>query len=170
MKKLKTLLLFILSALSVQVFAQNHPATYKLEPNAQGEIEYYDFVEEFPILKGVGCEALEDEHTAYHCSQTKLMTILAKTYKYPSVCGVGTHINAKIFMRYIITKKGKMTNIEIIKSTTGFAILDKNALKAMHQIAERYEWIPGKENGKTVNVRMVVPMRLDILGYCKEKY
>lgn len=62
-------------------------------------------------------------------------------------------IEGKVFVTFIIDKSGKNTNVEVMKGIGGGC--DEEAARA---IANAPEWTPGKQRGRPVSVRMMVPI------------
>jgi protein TonB len=54
----------------------------------------------------------------------------------------------------VVNKKGKLTKIKVMKSA-GHKLLDKEAIRAIKAMPK---WIPGEHEGKTVSVRMTLPV------------
>ena len=59
----------------------------------------------------------------------------------------------KVIVKFIITKKGKISNAKILKSLDPF--YDKKAIRTIKLLPK---WIPGEHNGKKVNVYYTLPV------------
>lgn len=66
-------------------------------------------------------------------------------------------IEGKVFVKFIIDKTGNITDIEVMKGIGGGC--DEEAAKA---IAEAPDWTPGKQRGRPVAVRMMVPINFKL--------
>ncbi len=62
-------------------------------------------------------------------------------------------IEGKVFVSFVINKKGKLVKPEIVRSVD--PLLDKEALRV---ISSSPEWTPGMQQGKPVNVQLVIPV------------
>lgn len=62
-------------------------------------------------------------------------------------------IQGKVFVQFVVDEKGNITNVEIIKG------LEKDCdAEALRVVSEAPKWIPGKQRGNPVKVRMVLPV------------
>jgi TonB family protein len=59
----------------------------------------------------------------------------------------------KVFVQFIVTKNGRVKDAEVIKGVS--ALLDAEALRVVNGMKD---WIPGENEGKPVNVQMVLPI------------
>jgi len=62
-------------------------------------------------------------------------------------------IEGKVFVRFIIDRSGAITNVEVVKGIGGGC--DQEAVDAIN---EAPNWTPGKQRGRPVSVRMMVPI------------
>ena len=82
-----------------------------------------------------------------------MMTFLRKEIKYPQQCAQ-QGIEGRSFITFVVNKKGKLTKIKLMKSA-GHKLLDKEAIRAVKAMPK---WTPGEHEGKTVSVRMTLPI------------
>jgi protein TonB len=82
-----------------------------------------------------------------------MMTFLRKEIKYPQQCAQ-QGIEGRSHVTFVVNKKGKLTKIKVMKSA-GHKLLDKEAIRAIKAMPK---WIPGEHEGKTVSVRMTLPV------------
>ena len=82
-----------------------------------------------------------------------LVKYLQENIKYPSAA-LAEKAQGKAFVRFVVEKDGSITNTEIIKST-GNIYLDKEALRVASNMPK---WKPGRESGKAVRVKFVLPV------------
>ena len=82
-----------------------------------------------------------------------MMTFLRKEIKYPQQCAQ-QGIEGRSHVTFVVNKKGKLTKIKVMKSA-GHKLLDKEAI---HAVKAMPKWIPGEHEGKTVSVRMTLPV------------
>ncbi len=81
---------------------------------------------------------------------------VSKNIKYPDQArrrGLG----GKVFVRFVINTKGEVTKIETVKGV-GYG-LDEEAMRVLGQSPA---WNPGKQGGRKLNVRMIIPITFEI--------
>ncbi|GEM_PF-5653977 len=66
-------------------------------------------------------------------------------------------IQGKVFVAFVVTKNGEVTQIEIEKGIS--SLCDKAAVAAVSKLPD---WEPGIHNGKPVNVRVVLPINFEL--------
>ncbi len=114
------------------------PVIYEEEPEAVEEAEdFVDYADEMPEPKG-GLDGFYKK--------------IGKNIKYPRMAqraGVG----GKVFARFIVNEEGEMSDIQIIKGI-GYGC-DEEALRVLKK---GWKWNPGRQKGKRVRVRMVLPI------------
>lgn len=67
-------------------------------------------------------------------------------------------IEGKVFVQFVVAKDGKLTDIEVIRGIGGGC--DEEAIRVV-QIAPK--WKAGKQRGRAVRVRMVLPITFKII-------
>ena len=65
-------------------------------------------------------------------------------------------IEGRIFVQFVVTKTGSVENVTIARGIDG---LNREAIRLVKQMPN---WSPGKNNGKEVNVKMVIPIRFSL--------
>ena len=65
-------------------------------------------------------------------------------------------IEGRIFVQFVVTKTGSVEDITIARGIDG---LNREAIRLVKQMPN---WSPGKNNGKEVNVKMVIPIRFSL--------
>lgn len=81
-----------------------------------------------------------------------LMTYVGTAIEYPPTAKE-EGAEGKVFVQFVIDTKGKVTQVEVIKS-----VRDDLDAEAVRVISEMPDWTPGKQDGKAVNVQMVLPI------------
>jgi len=81
---------------------------------------------------------------------------LYETIKYPAEAKE-KGIKGKVILRFIVTSEGKVENVSVIRGVD--PLLDNEAVRAMNLCPE---WIPGKMNGKPVNIYYSVPISFSL--------
>ena len=72
--------------------------------------------------------------------------------KYPTYAKEND-IQGKLYVRFLINKAGNVEQIKTIN--TVHPLLDKEAIRIVKSLPQ---WIPGKQNGKTINVWYTIPI------------
>jgi len=82
---------------------------------------------------------------------------VGKNLKYPNQAR-RMGIEGKVFVQFVVDKDGSLTEIEAVKKIGGGC--DEEAVRVMSMAPK---WNPGKQRGKPVRVRMILPIhfRLD---------
>lgn len=81
-----------------------------------------------------------------------LMKYLANNIKYPSIARE-TQIQGKVLVRFVVNKNGEVSDIQIVRSP--HISLGNEAVRVVRAMPK---WIPGRQNGKTVNVYFTLPV------------
>lgn len=77
---------------------------------------------------------------------------LSKEMKYPRRARL-LDISGKVFVQFVISKSGEISDVKVIKGIGGGC--DEEAKRVVSASAN---WNPGKQRGRPVSVRMVVPV------------
>lgn len=120
-----------------------HGTDYKQETGIISQAE----AEDKPMLGPV------DKLPEFPGGMQAMMTFLRKEIKYPQQCAQ-QGIEGRSHVTFVVNKKGKLTKIKVMKSA-GHKLLDKEAIRAVKAMPK---WIPGEHEGKTVSVRMTLPV------------
>jgi len=67
-------------------------------------------------------------------------------------------IEGKVFVQFVVDKDGSLSNIHVIRGIGGGC--DEEAVRV---IKEAPNWLPGKQRGKPVRVKMVLPITFKII-------
>ena len=65
-------------------------------------------------------------------------------------------IEGRIFVQFVVSKTGSVKDVTIARGIDG---LNREAIRLVKQMPN---WSPGKNNGKEVNVKMVIPIRFSL--------
>lgn len=80
---------------------------------------------------------------------------LAKSIRYPKAA-IRNEVEGKVFVEFVVNKDGKITDLKVL---TGIGSgCDEEALR----VIAKSNWMPGKQRGKPVNVRMVIPIYFNL--------
>jgi len=114
-------------------------STVQSQTNTEIKVEgpIYDVVEQIPVFQG---------------GETALLQYIEKNLMYPAIAKeIG--IQGKVIIRFVVTKTGKTTKVEILRS------LDPACDKEAVRLAKSFpDWIPGKQNGVNVDVWYSLPV------------
>ncbi|MEG2945144.1 MAG: TonB family protein [Bacteroidales bacterium] len=106
-----------------------------------------------PVLKDNSLVfTVVEEMPSFPGGENALMQYIARSIKYP-VIAQENGIEGMVFVSYIINADGKITSPEVIRSAD--PALDKEALRI---ITGMPDWNPGKQRGKPVAVKYVLPI------------
>lgn len=126
------------------------PPSSSQEPS---DTTIYTVVEEMPFLKS--CEDSSETHREKKaCSDRKILSYffnnitLDSTETYNCEC-------CRSIVSFVINQDGKVQDVKVIKSINeGF---DARMVKLVENLPE---WIPGRQRGQNVSVKIVLPMRI----------
>jgi len=107
------------------------------EPKPEVKVEenkVYDVVEQQPAFNG------------------NVNQWLASNLKYPPVAAENG-IEGRVIVQFVVGKDGSITNATVVRGVD--ASLDKEALRAVNSMPK---WIPGKQNGQSVNCKFTLPV------------
>lgn len=122
-----------------------------------------DIVFDEPVQEVLKTEAEEDviftvveQQAEFPGGFEALGKFLAKNMKYPAVARrMGTE--GSVFVSFVIDKEGNISNLEVIKGLS--AECDREAIRVIQQMPP---WKPGKQNGKPVRCRFVLPIKFKL--------
>jgi TonB family protein len=93
---------------------------------------------------------------SYPGGPAALMKYLSETVKYPAAA-YKNKIEGRVIVSFIVKRDGQLSNAEVVRSVS--PELDAEALRVVKGMPK---WIPGKQDGKPVNVRYTVPLTFRI--------
>ena len=85
-----------------------------------------------------------------------LMKFIQKTTKYPPIAKEND-ITGKVFVSYVVNKKGKVTNVKVARSVDRY--LDAEAVRVVKLLPYT---TAGKQRGKPVNVQYTIPINFTL--------
>jgi protein TonB len=86
------------------------------------------------------------------CANKKMLEFVYSNIKYPGGYGC---IEGRSVVQFTVRKDGSLVDIKIVKSLS--SQFDDEIVKMLKKMPR---WIPGKQNGKTVNVRYTLPIKI----------
>ena len=81
---------------------------------------------------------------------------VSSTIKYPRQA-INTRTQGKVFLSFVIERDGSITDIQVLKGIG--AGCDKEAVRVL---SEAPKWLPGKQRGVPVRVRMQLPITFNL--------
>jgi protein TonB len=105
--------------------------------SAAQQPEVYTFVEEMPMFQG---------------GQSALGQFLRDNIKYPA-SAIRDTIEGKVLVQFVVKNDGTLEAVRVLKGVRDD--IDNEALRVVRMMPK---WMPGKQNGKAVNVRFTLPV------------
>lgn len=88
---------------------------------------------------------------------TAFYTYINENIKYP-VYAMRMGIQGKVFVQFVVNSDGSLTDMQVVKGIGGGC--DEEAVRVLQNAPK---WNPGKQRGKPVRVRMIIPISF-VLG------
>ena len=85
-----------------------------------------------------------------------MMKFIADSLRYPSVA-CESRIEGRVVVQFVVDCEGNILNPLVVWSVD--PLLDREAIRLVKSMPK---WIPGKQNGKPVNVVCFVPVRFKL--------
>jgi len=99
-----------------------------------------------------------DKEPQFPGGNDSLMKWIARNKKHPPI--QRHEPEGTVFVKFIIEKDGKVSNVEILKSFGQFGDYYDN--EALHLIKSMPQWEPGQKDGKVVRTVKNVPVKFTI--------
>lgn len=112
-------------------------ADVKQKVSEDVEEKVYDIIEQMPEFPG---------------GEEELMKYLSTHIKYPLI-SQENGIQGRVVLGFIVSKTGLISDVTVLRSLD--AACDREAIRVVKTLPR---WIPGKQNGETVNVRYTLPV------------
>jgi len=147
MKTMKMILLLCIISASTSIFAQTSrgevaDTTQKADPGMETEEEVFMVVEEMPEFPG---------------GEAAMFKFIADNLEYPAEAREN-NIQGRVTVQFVIDEKGNITDAKVLSSPS--SLLSAAALDVVNSMPQ---WKPGKQKGKEVSVRYLIPIRF-VLG------
>lgn len=142
MKKNRPILILICLMLSISTKAQtdfSNTHSRDSSKNLKQEV-IFTTVEQMPEFPG---------------GQEKLNKFLLQI-KYPRAARK-KGVSGKVYVTFVVNSDGKINNVKILRGL-GYG-LDEEVLRVVNKMPD---WIPGKQNGKEVNVQFNLPVNFNL--------
>lgn len=110
-------------------------------PEEEVADEVFSVVEEMPSFPGGNAEFYE---------------YVSKNLKYPKKA-IKANVEGKVIVRFVVDENGDISDVEVLKGI-GYDC-DEEAVRVLQSSPD---WKPGKQRGRNVKVRVMVPLTFDI--------
>lgn len=111
--------------------------------DSENDKKVFDVVEVPPVFAG---------------GEKAMFEYLSKNIRYP-VEAQKQKIQGRVVVQFVVNDEGKVTNAKIVYSIDTY--LDAEALRIINAMPD---WTPGKQGGKNVSVRYVLPIQFKLQG------
>lgn len=99
-----------------------------------------------------------DEPASFPGGIESLKKYLAENIKYPQIAK-DQGISGKVYLKFIVSDKGEISNVKIMRGVPDCPECDKEALRLIKTMPK---WIPAKINGKLVNSVFSLPVQFKL--------
>ena len=99
---------------------------------------------------------LVEERPRFPGGDTAMFKFLRENIKYPAKAR-RKGIMGKVFIAFIVENTGKVTDIKLLRGVS--KEIDEEALRVIKLMPD---WIPGKQNGRAVNVQQTLPINFTL--------
>lgn len=149
-----------LSTTVFKVVPNNNPEPAEENP-AEAPVETPDFDPnwmpvEIPTIEETPVDFAEDM-PEFVGGLKEMYAFLSNTINYPKR-DVAAGIEGTVYVQFIVGKDGKIKDASIKRGVS--ETLDKEAIRVVKAMPD---WIPGKQRGRVVNVRYVLPIKFSII-------
>jgi protein TonB len=117
--------------------------------NAQDKIQALIAAEEMPYA--AQCENSRVNSERIKCTKAELASFYENNLIYPK-SAKEEKIEGSVEVGFIVDSKGMMKDLKIVKSAN--KLLEEEALRIFKLLSESSFWIPGKNNGEYVDVKL----------------
>jgi periplasmic protein TonB len=141
---------------TIEEIKQNDTGAETVEGN--GDIVFDEPVEE--VLKEKGDEdvifTIVEQQAEFPGGFEAMVKFLAKNMKYPAAAR-RMGVEGSVFVSFVIDREGNISDPQVIKGIS--AECDKEAIRVVQLMPP---WKPGKQNGKPVRCRFVLPIKFKL--------
>lgn len=107
------------------------------------DTKVYTFVEQYPELPGGG-------------GQPAIVAAIQKAVRYPPLA-LRNQVEGRVFVSFTVSAQGDVSDVKVVKGLGSG--LDEESVRAVRTLPK---FIPGKQNGRAVNVSFTVPITYKI--------
>jgi protein TonB len=99
-----------------------------------------------------------EEMPSFPSGNDALLTFISSHIQYPEIAK-RAGVEGKVLVQFVVEKSGEIDDIQVIKGIG--AGCDEEAVRVCKMMPK---WKPGRQNGKPVRVRMVIPFHFKLQG------
>lgn len=161
---MRILIALALIFLSIYVNAQNSDVPAPDNP-IQTNKDYLTTAEIMPVFPG--CEMLTNLDERFSCSEMQFIRFIEQNIIYPKQA-LEMGCEGVVYVSFIINKEGLLDNIEVTRDQTPGCGLKEEALDIVNSFNKTgIRWNPGEQNGESVNIKMMIPIKFGTEAYKK---
>lgn len=135
-------------------FEGDKPVEIGMEPEAPAEPIPYFRIEK--IARPVECEKYNNREEQKTCFDEWMRQFIRSNTNYPRLARE-MNLQDKVFVEFIISENGQVESVSVIKGE--YDILNKEAARVLSSLPEM---VPGSQQGRTVKMRMTVPVNFKL--------
>jgi TonB family protein len=139
---------------SMEIFKPEGKSEAEAKDESYAIMEFTEQVKE--ITKAPAADnvfTVVEEMPKYNGGNTAMGEFLSSNIHYPKA-SLKAGVTGTVFTQFIINTDGSISDVTVIKGIDKFC--DEEAVRVVKSMQN---WIPGKQNGKEVRVRFVVPIK-----------
>lgn len=122
----------------------------------QGEI--FSLVEEMPRFPEDKCERLRNLQEKQACSNLAFLDFIGDQIR-EAPTGQGNKLDGTVIVRFVVNTDGSLSDLNLGRSTNPY--LQREVARVMEIMTkEGKKWIPGRQRGAPVRVRLSIPVRI----------
>ncbi|AZJ31314.1 MULTISPECIES: energy transducer TonB [Tenacibaculum] len=118
--------------------------------------DFVKFVEVQSIPQFKACTKVPDMQKLT-CFNERMVSHIQRNFNYPAAAAE-QNIEGRVWVRFIIDKKGEVTNIKMKGPKDGH-LLEQEAKRMVSKLPK---FVPGEHNGKTANVEYYIPVNFKL--------
>lgn len=118
--------------------------------------DFVKFVEVQSIPQFKACTKVPDMQKLT-CFNERMVSHIQRNFNYPAAAAQ-QNIEGRVWVRFIIDKKGEVTNIKM-KGPENGQLLEQEAKRMVSKLPK---FVPGEHNGKTANVEYYIPVNFKL--------
>lgn len=118
--------------------------------------DFVKFMEVQSIPQFKACTKVPDMQKL-KCFNERMVSHIQRNFNYPAAAAE-QNIEGRVWVRFIIDKKGEVTNIKM-KGPQNGQLLEQEAKRMVSKLPK---FVPGEHNGKTANVEYYIPVNFKL--------
>lgn len=98
-----------------------------------------------------------EQPPSFQGGEEALAKYLSKNVRYPKAAQE-KNISGTVFVQFVVNEEGNIKDVRMVGKNPGFGLAEE----AMRVVKEMPQWVPGKQQGKTVSVQFNLPIRFQL--------